>query len=225
VSKHPTYVEFARANLRKAEDELVARFGRASLEETAFSVYTNSFPPAEYLGWSRIVHAQRLLGVLDERRRALDFGSGLAVMLPFLSQTFETVVAHDLDPGPTTMMIERMRLTNVEATTGFGDDDALFDAVVALDVLEHVSDLDGIYANLLRRTAPGGCWVISGPSENWLYRGMRKIARTTGEGHVRTIFDVLDAVPSQMRRTDSVKLPFGSPVPLFVVAKFERTAA
>jgi 2-polyprenyl-3-methyl-5-hydroxy-6-metoxy-1,4-benzoquinol methylase len=220
----PTYVEFARDVLTGARAELVDRFGRDALEETAYAVYTNPFPPAAYLGWNRVAHAQGLLKDVAHTRRALDFGSGLGVMLPYLCQRFREVVAFDLDVRPTRLMIERMHLSNVSPRFRLDAADAEFDAVVALDVLEHVADLAGVYDDLLSRTAAGGSWVISGPTENWLYRAMRRITRTSGEGHVRNVYDVFDSVPANMRLTRSVRLPFGSPVPLFLVGRFDRTA-
>jgi 2-polyprenyl-3-methyl-5-hydroxy-6-metoxy-1,4-benzoquinol methylase len=222
MSRAPTYVDFARRALLEARPELVDRFGRDALEETAYPVYTNSFPPAAYLGWNRVVHAQRMLSDAGEGVRALDFGAGLGVMLPFLSQQFTDVIAFDLDPDPTEVMVQRMDLPNVEVVSKLGDEHVEFDAITALDVLEHVDGLDDIYADLLRRTAPKGVWVISGPTENWLYRTMRRVAGTTGEGHVRTIFDVFHAVPQAMQLKKAVRLPFGSPVPLFLVGRFER---
>jgi 2-polyprenyl-3-methyl-5-hydroxy-6-metoxy-1,4-benzoquinol methylase len=218
----PSYVEFSKRQLRDAETELSESFGAASLEETAYSVYLNSFPPAAYLGWNRVVHAQRMLEATSARGAALDFGSGLGVMLPYLSQRYRSVVAYDLEPGPTALMVDRMRLPNVRTMSKLQERDVAFDAITALDVLEHVDDLHAVYAELLNRTAAGGAWVISGPTENWLYRAMRKLSRTTGEHHVRNVYDVLALVPPEMVRTASVRLPFGSPVPLFVVAKFER---
>ena len=65
--------------------------------------------------------------------------------------------------------------------------------------------------------------MISGPTENALYRLMRRIAWTTGdESHVRNVRSVLDEVPARMHRVQSRRLPFG--LPLFVVARFERTS-
>jgi hypothetical protein len=90
----------------------------------------------------------------------------------------------------------------------------------AFDVLEHVDDLDGLFTSLLSVTAGNGAWIISGPSENALYRMMRKLAWTRGEGHVRSIYDVFDAIPAAMRRERLQRLPFG--VPLFLIGRFRR---
>ncbi len=217
----PSYVRYAQETLRSARSDLALQFGEARLEETAYPVYTNTFGPASYLGWSRISHAQRMLSG-HRGERALDFGAGLGVMLPFLSQHYRLVDAVDLDPEPTKVMVERMNLANVDVRSDMPAPPESFDLVSALDVLEHVDDLTGIYRNFVRITAPGGRWVISGPTENWLYKAMRKVARTTGEGHVRTIYDVFDEVPDQMERVDTVRLPFGSPVPLFLVGIYQR---
>jgi 2-polyprenyl-3-methyl-5-hydroxy-6-metoxy-1,4-benzoquinol methylase len=217
----PTYVSSARESLQLARDDLLLQFGAARLEETAYPVYTNSLGPASYLGWSRISHAQRLLS--DHRGdRALDFGAGLGVMLPFLSQRYGAVAAIDLDPEPTKAMVERMNLANVEVGSELPKAPHTFDLISALDVLEHVENLRDVYEAFLPVTAWRGRWVISGPTENVLYKLMRKVAHTTGEGHVRNIYDVFREVPAEMRPIASVRLPFGSPVPLFLVGVFER---
>jgi len=217
----PSYVRFAQQTLRSAREDLALQFGEPRLEETAYPVYTNTFGPASYLGWSRISHAQRMLSAA-RGERALDFGAGLGVMLPFLSQHYRLVDAVDLDPEPTKVMVERMHLTNVDVRSDVPVPPERFDLISALDVLEHVADLRWVYERFLRVTAPSGRWVISGPTENWLYKFSRKVARTTGEGHVRTIYDVFDEVPAGMHRTELVRLPFGSPVPLFLVGLYQR---
>jgi 2-polyprenyl-3-methyl-5-hydroxy-6-metoxy-1,4-benzoquinol methylase len=201
-------------------DELVEEFGRERLEETAFPVYANRLYAARYLGWSRIRAAQRRIEAVPARERALDFGAGLGVMLPFLSARFERVVACDTDPAITEFMVERLGLDNVEVVPTVTSTTGDFDTITALDVLEHIKEIDTIYRSLLAVTRPDGQWVISGPTENQLYRAMRIIARTTGEGHVHTVHDVLGAVPTAMRHVWHARLPFG--LPLFVVADYRR---
>ncbi len=217
----PSYVRYAQETLRTAQGDLALQFGEARLEETAYPVYTNTFGPASYLGWSRISHAQRMLAG-QRGERALDFGAGLGTMLPFLSQHYRLVDAVDLDPEPTKVMVERMNLANVAVRSDLPTQPESFEVITALDVLEHVDDLAGIYERFVEVTARNGIWVLSGPTENWLYKLSRKVARTTGEGHVRTIYDVFDAVPATMRQLQTVRLPFGCPVPLFLVGLFQR---
>lgn len=210
----------ARAAIAAAEVELVERFGRQRLAETAFPVYQSPSRAAQWLGWSRIRTAERLLAD-HGGTAALDIGAGLGAMLPFLAARYGAVQAVDLDRELTSFMCRRLGLANVGVDDRI-DPDRPVDLITALDVLEHVEELDGMYASMLEVTAPAGLWVISGPTENLLYRGLRRVSGPGGEGHVRTVHDVLGAVPPAMVRRRSVRLPFGSPVPLFVVALFQR---
>lgn len=210
----------ARTAIAAAEAELVGRFGRQRLAETAFPVYQSPSRAAQWLGWSRIRTAERLLA--DHRgSAALDIGAGLGAMLPFLAARYGGVQAVDLDSELTSFMCRRLGLANVGVDRRI-DPHRFVDLITALDVLEHVEELDAMYASMLQVTAPAGLWVISGPTENLLYRSLRRLSGPGGEGHVRTIRDVLRAVPPAMARRRSVRLPFGSPVPLFVVALFQR---
>ena len=169
MSRTPSYVDTARHALKVLRPQLLADIGVHDLEETAYPVYMNSFPPAAYLGWSRVIHAQRLLLEGGRRSSALDFGSGLGVMLPFLAQTYDQVLAFDLDSRASALLVDHLHLSSVDLEQSLGTAEREFDAVVALDVLEHVEGLDEIYAQLLLRTSAQGRWVISGPSENWAY--------------------------------------------------------
>lgn len=214
-------IDEARRVLDGARHELLARYGPERLAETAYPAYMSRSRAASWLAWSRVAHAQRLAGDAPVHR-ALDFGSGLGVLLPHLARQARRVDAVDLDVDLPTLMIESLGLANVAA---HGEVPARADGyqlVTSLDVLEHVDDLAGIYAALDAVTATDGRWVISGPTENLPYRLARRIAGTEGEGHVRTVRDVFAAVPPTMRHVRSVRLPFGSPWPLFVVGLFER---
>jgi 2-polyprenyl-3-methyl-5-hydroxy-6-metoxy-1,4-benzoquinol methylase len=217
------YVDVARQSVETASASLLQEFGSERLAESAYPVYTSGSALARWLGWSRLEHAQRLAGSTP-RQAALDIGAGLGTMLPFLAKLCGHVDAVDLDPEVTAFMTHRMALPNVVTSGAIPEHGGPYDLVTVLDVLEHVPDQAALYQQLLSTTAMGGRWVISGPTENWLYRGLRRVSGTSGEGHLRNVYGVFDEVPPQMTRRQSVRLPFGSPVPLFVVASFDRTS-
>lgn len=212
----------ARDAITAARGELMEQFGAVRLAETAFPVYQSPSPAARWLGWSRVRIAERLLH--DQRgESALDLGAGLGAMLPFLAARYRQVHAVDLDRELTAFMCERLLLGNVSVDSGI-DGHRIHQLITALDVLEHVDDLAAMYAAMLGVTGPGGRWVISGPTENLLYRTLRRLSGPGGgEGHLRTIHDVLGAVPPPMRLLRTVRLSFGLPAPLFVVALYQRT--
>jgi 2-polyprenyl-3-methyl-5-hydroxy-6-metoxy-1,4-benzoquinol methylase len=204
------------------KNRLLDAFGEARLEETAFSVYYNKFSFAAYLGWARIRKAQKILSTNPDKNIVLDFGSGLGVMLPYLTGHYREVIAVDSDPEITRFVIEGLNLKSVRLLKNLSEFDGKnVDTILALDVLEHVEDLRGVFDSLNRITAGGGVWIISGPTENFLYRCARRLARTSGKGHVRSIYDVIKAVPKEMNCEKIFRLPFIIG-PLFLVACFRK---
>ncbi len=155
--------------------------------------------------------------------RVLDFGCGSGVMLPFLSENSQRVVAMDVDLVP----LERVRkyiplAANVEvhdaAKTAVPDLRAgPFDFILALDVLEHVKDLPRTLSELLRLLKTGGQLIVSGPTENGLYRIGRKLAgpEYSGDYHERGISEIRSALARQSR-VDRIATLYW-PIPLFEI--------
>ena len=54
--------------------------------------------------------------------------------------------------------------------------EASFDIIYALDVLEHINDLEPYVTLFSKLLVPGGTVIISGPTENIFYKIGRKIA-------------------------------------------------
>ena len=71
-----------------------------------------------------------------------------------------------------------------------------FDLILALDVLEHVDDLSTTLSDLCTMLVPGGMIVISGPTENALYKLGRWIAGAvySGDYHERGIDEIRDTL-------------------------------
>ena len=137
----------AQSVIERSVGDLVERFGRERLAEKALPSYDNHLAPARYLAWSRVRHAEKMLAKVSGRA-ALDFGPGLGVMLPFLAERFSALVACDEDPEVTEFMVGRLGVSNVEVVDSLDDIGGAFDCTVALDVLEHIVDLDPIYGPL-----------------------------------------------------------------------------
>jgi SAM-dependent methyltransferase len=78
---------------------------------------------------------------------------------------------------------------------------ASFDLIVALDVLEHVENLPDTLADLHALLRPGGQIVISGPTENFLYRLGRALAgpEYSGSYHERGISEVRMQLAERMQ--------------------------
>jgi len=72
-----------------------------------------------------------------------------------------------------------------------------FDIITALDVLEHVPDLDETIVRLGNLLKPGGKLVVCGPTENAFYRLGRRLAGFSGAYHLRNIEDIRQSVHKQ----------------------------
>lgn len=97
--------------------------------------------------------------------RVLDLGCAFGFGTRLLARRFETY-GHDLDER----YIERARENVPHATFTVGPasqvpyPDAYFDAVVCLDVLEHVPDDAAVVAEVARLLRPGGTLILSTPN-------------------------------------------------------------
>ena len=210
--------------VEKLRADLLERFGAARLEETAWPTYTNRLLAARWLAYERVRVAAKLTRRVGAVRIAVDFGSGLGVGLPYLAARAEHVYAVESDAEITSFVVSRLDLPNVTVVSDASELDGPVDLLWALDVFEHVPELAALTARLAKQTAAGGVWIVSGPTENLLYRAMRRVARTSGEGHVRGIDRVFEIVSASLGLVTSQRLPLDLPLwaSLFDVGLFER---
>jgi SAM-dependent methyltransferase len=117
--------------------------------------------------WARTRLTLALLDRLGLRPsvRVLDAGCGWGVTLESLERRGYRVVGMDISRS-TLERLDRPNRTLIEAdlTQPLPEDQESFDAVLALDVIEHVDDDQVSVANLGRLARPGGVVVISVPA-------------------------------------------------------------
>ena len=190
-----------------------------NLDEAAFPAYSNPNPLINFLFWERIGRTMKHIEKKGQLGSVLDFGCGSGVMLPFLSEQADKVIAVDIDLEP---------LHRIEKHVAF-DEKIVFldshadispnslDLIIALDVLEHVDDLDTVFAALALLLKPGGEIIVSGPTENIFYKVGRFLAGPTysGDYHVRSIYDIQKTANKYFKIKNLATLFF--PVPLFLV--------
>jgi 2-polyprenyl-3-methyl-5-hydroxy-6-metoxy-1,4-benzoquinol methylase len=172
------------------------------LDEAAFPAYSHPNPLINWLFWKRLHKTMAYIERHAPYERALDFGCGSGVLLPFLSEQSTTVIAADLDLHPlesmrahvsfptniTTLDLSQSSLETLEKSS--------YDLITALDVLEHVEDLGSTLDTLLSLLKPGGKLVISGPTENVFYKIGRAVAgkEYSGDYHERGIAEIRTAL-------------------------------
>lgn len=184
---------------------------------------------------SRKVFWNRLRAVIDwippSGASCVDFGCGFGLLLPLLSGRYEQVAGIELVHELPERFLAQWRkgsdqpLHNVQIhrsleTTGLAP--ASVDLILALDVLEHVDDLDSLAQQLVSLLKPTGRLIISGPTENLAYRIGRRIVGFSGDYHVRNVQDIRQVVSRHARVEQVRKIGFG--VPLFHLLEYRPFA-
>lgn len=150
-------------------------------DEMAARSYLHAAPLVSRLFWKRLDTAAQLLNANGARYESgLDFGCGLGVLLPTLSEMTTRVYATDRTMTAARRVAATLHIENVTFIEPGELVDRIqpgsLDYVVSTDVLEHVTDLGmvvGMLGGLLKR---GGRFVISGPTENTVYKLGRLLA-------------------------------------------------
>lgn len=160
-------------------------------DECTIPSYARPGGLVSWLFWERIRAALSLAGDMSGTR-VLDFGCGGGVLFSALDAAGCRIEAcenqfYELAAG----MAARLEVP-VLLHRELEETEAVFDNIFALDVLEHLDDL-GACLDLLRGRADQQTKIIvSGPTENLLYRAGRWLIgyQEQGRFHERTIFDV-----------------------------------
>lgn len=183
------------------------------LEESCVPSYCHGNLAAAYVAWWRLFVAVRLVDKNWPAGPVLDFGASVGELSHLLppSRQYHFVENDDAlaqrlqDFVPNAQRISFDRLPRRHYAVAF-----------ALDSLEHNSDpgklIDGIAASL----TPDGIFVISGPTENWLYRLGRKLAGFSGHYHTTNIYNIEALMRGRMVHRQSIRGP--GPLPLFGVS-------
>ncbi len=212
-----------KSRYRSAIRQVLAESEKGRLDEAAFPAYSHRNPLINWLFWQRLRKVMEHIQRPTPYERVLDFGCGSGVMLPYLSQISSQVTAMDVDLLP----LERVQAyiplaSNVEvkdaSKNGIADLPVnSFDLIIALDVLEHVKDLSRTVNELLTLLKHEGQLIVSGPTENILYRIGRKVAgpEYSGAYHERGIAEIKSELV-HLTKTEHISTLYW-PIPLFEV--------
>lgn len=167
-----------------------------ALNESAFPAYANKNPVIDSLFWYRIKFSYNFL--LENSSEVLDFGCGSGVLSYALARKNIGVTAFDINLDPVKAVRgkiefpENISFLQGELSELENIEENKYDAIAALDVFEHIDNLEP-YVSVFRKVLkPGGFIIASGPTENWLYKMGRKIAGKdySGDYHETNIIDV-----------------------------------
>ena len=174
--------------------KLADRFQEGELDEQAIPAYTAGNLLSRELFKFRLNIAMRFIEQSDNDGLCLDFGCGSGIMLPWLSARYTRVIGIDIDTRISNSFLKSYDFTNCpgssksrislkESIEDAGLVKGSVDLIVVLDVLEHFDNPAKMIEQLSRLLTPGGTLIVSGPTENWLYKVGRKIVGFDGHYH------------------------------------------
>jgi 2-polyprenyl-3-methyl-5-hydroxy-6-metoxy-1,4-benzoquinol methylase len=210
------HIRRRRADLRAAID-LAGSF--EAWEETCVPSYCHRNWAAAGISWLRLFVAKRMAAQLSSPGgKALDFGSSVGEMGHLVEQI--GLEYHFIEQDEKAAAFLQARLPNAQRTSLETAPNDRFEIVFAIDSLEHNDDFDGLLRQLATKLTPNGVLILSGPTENFLYRTGRAIAGFHGHYHHATIFDIERAAATHfnLRRVARV-LPL---LTLFRVTAWQR---
>lgn len=188
-------------------------------EETCVPSYCHANLAAAYVSWMRIFAAAELarqcmpygLG------RVLDFGASVGELSHVLADagSYEFIEQDDAAAG----FLTGQKPDAVRQTLEGAPHDT-YDAVFAIDSLEHNANYAELISEIAGLITPGGVLVLSGPTENALYKIGRRIAGFEGDYHFTTIYDIEKAAARHLEPVTRRTVPMG--IPLFRITVWRR---
>lgn len=219
-------LRFDRALLRDIGDGLP----KEVRDEMAIPSYLHANPLVRWLVARRMRRVLRLMRI-GEDERLLDFGCGVGMLVLQLPPRRDVTYCVDIHLEPARAMLAG---EHEERSIAFLDAedwhehvaDGSLDCIVALEVLEHVTDVGAVAEVFRRKLAAAGRLVICGPTENWIYKVARWIAGFSGHYHRREIGEIMRSVQGAGFALETqTAIPLPRPLALFVAARYRRADA
>jgi len=211
---HLAHIRRRRADLRRSID-----FEKMfeAWEESCVPSYCHRNLAAAYVSWLRLFQAVDLGDkYVREPGRVLDFGASVGELGQLVAPgaRYEFIEQDEASAEFLKSRLPAATATSLEAA------EPGFDQIFAIDSLEHNDNYAELLGRLSRLLSPGGVLILSGPTENWLYRLGRRIAGYSGHYHKTTIRHIEDAAePLLKRRELRVIAPIA---PLFRISAWSR---
>src|SRR5271157_877765 len=158
--------------------------------------YVHKNPFMAWLFWERIRIALDLVGDF-KNKKVLDFGCGNGVLFKYLHEKNCSIFGcentyFELSKDVCNRIDVPVRMCRCLEEIG----DEKFDAIFALDALEHVEDLESIVKKFSLFSKKETQIILSGPTENILYKAGKVVAGSSGHYHVRNIYQVEQTMQS-----------------------------
>ena len=209
------HINLRRAVLRSAID-VTGHFDH--WKETCVPSYCHKNFAAAYVSWLRLFKVAEIAKqCVPNYRKVVDFGSSVGELGHLLS---DDATYHFIEQDEAAAGFLMDQHPDAVRETLDGAPKGQFDIVFAIDSLEHNENFKELLVRLFALLTPGGVLILSGPTENSLYKFGRKLAGFSGDYHVTTIFEIEGAAGASSNCVARTTVPFGAP--LFMVSAWQK---
>jgi hypothetical protein len=191
----------------------------ATWEESCIPSYCHPNRVAAAVSWMRLFAAAKMARDIALSGPILDFGASTGELghLVASSRSYHFI---EQDAAPASYL--RRALPNAHEQTLESAPPNNYACVFALDSLEHNDNFAELLDALAAKLLPEGVLILSGPTENWLYRLGRRIAGFDSHYHKTTIAHIEDAAARRMTKVAQKTVPVC--VPLFKLSAWRVTS-
>jgi 2-polyprenyl-3-methyl-5-hydroxy-6-metoxy-1,4-benzoquinol methylase len=173
---------------------------------------------ASLVAWSRLFSALRMFKKYMAGNNVLDFGAGSGELAILLDDKFDYDFIEEVDElsnyvSFSTPLAKRVYVHALKANK--------YDAIFCLDSLEHNSDYESLIVVLLSSLKPGGVLILSGPTENFLYRLGRFLSGFSGGYHKTNIFSIECCLNTKLEQINRLYVPMR--IPLFSISAWRKS--
>jgi 2-polyprenyl-3-methyl-5-hydroxy-6-metoxy-1,4-benzoquinol methylase len=209
------------ASYNNAFKEILDKSPENFYDDSALPSYTHGSRLMSWLFWKRIDETFIMAGSLD-RKSVLDFGCGGGVTFKYLNKHNCKITGCDNQSDE--LAYEICKQFGIKADIFedlFEIQHREFDYIFALDVLEHIEEIDPVIDKLLLLSHERTRIIISGPTENLPYRAGRWLAGFSGHYHVKNIYEVEKKFRERKIRNTALKKLY-PPCTLFRISSWSR---
>jgi len=165
------------------------------------------------VAWSRLFYAKSLYHKYSSGNIVLDFGAGSGELGRLLDSCSEYTFIENTDELANLIKVS-LPLANRSYLNQIGVEK--YDAIFCLDSLEHNLNYMNLIDQVLISLKSDGVLVVSGPTENFLYKIGRSIAGFKGDYHETNIFAIEEYLNSKLVLRSKSFAPFK--LPLFSIS-------
>lgn len=187
-------------------------------EESCVPAYCHPNFVAAWVSWSRLFRAVELVRADGMSGPVLDFGSSIGEVGRLIEPSLDYHFI-ERDSAPAEYLLRTLP-GSTQVTLDSASDQA-YGCVFALDSLEHNEGYAALLERLAGKLAPGGTLVLSGPTENWLYRIGRRLSGFDSHYHLTNITHIENAAAKHLVLKRRATVPLG--VPLFRISAWMRS--